>query len=538
MSQTIQQRSRLLRLAVTLALFLTGLAVIGLIFEWINFTRASSHHPFDLRGIRLILLGTTNLVFAGFLAAIVALYFWARMARSLPDLKPWHLESPVSEFRATDATAEYTLNDFLKQEERVFGELEEYIAGPWAAHSSGAYSRFHPQSACNPKTAADRNWNRTQVEESADPIGGVLLLHGLSDSPYSLRAVGQRLLAEGFTVVWLRVPGHGTNPRALAETTCEDWMAAVKVAMNGLRDLVPDGMPLVLAGFSNGGALSLNYALEAVQDSSLPKVAAIVLFSPMIGVNPLAKMTRLYHAVGLFSRDEKAKWSNIYAEIDPFKYSSWPMNANVQAWKVTTTVERKLARLEKSGRMDHFPPVVAMQSVVDSTVVVPKLVTALFDRLTSECSELFLFDVNREDSLSNLLNLSFEKNVLPWLERTDRPFRLTVMRNEENSKRLLLSVRNNGEWTQQSVDMSWPPGFVSLSHVAVPIRPDDPIYGNGSEPSGLQLGILSMRAEPSALMIPNTLFVRCRHNPFYDFMEGHMIDWLSQNLNVLFRSAD
>ena len=78
------------------------------------------------------------------------------------------------------------------------------------------------------------------------------------------------------------------------------------------------------------------------------KGGRIVLFSPMIGINPLAKMTRLYHTVGLVSRNPKTKWSSVYAEIDPFKYSSWPMNANVQAWAVPV-VERKLAALEKSG---------------------------------------------------------------------------------------------------------------------------------------------------------------------------------------------
>ena len=112
--------------------------------------------------------------------------------------------------------------------------------------------------------------------------------------------------------------------------------------MRGLRELVPTSRPLVLGGYSNGGALSLHYTLAALEDSALPKAEAIMLFSPMIGVNPLARITRLYHAVGLVSRNEKAKWSNVSAEIDPFKFTSWPMNGNVQAWNLTQLVERKL----------------------------------------------------------------------------------------------------------------------------------------------------------------------------------------------------
>ncbi len=512
--------------------------MVGLVFEWINLTRGMARGWFDLRAIRLVVLGIVNLIFSGFLAALAALYFWARTARSLPALKPWHLQCPEAEFRASDAKAGYTLSDFCEQEDRVFQELDAFVAGPWATHALGAYSRFDTQSVCNPATVSDRNWNRTHIDEVPNPIGGVLLLHGLSDSPYSLRALGQRFLSEGFTVVWLRLPGHGTNPRALADATCEDWMAAVRVAVKGLRARLPNGVPLVMAGYSNGGALCLHYALEAVDDSNLPVVDAILLMSPMIGVNPLARMTRLYHLLGLLTRDEKTKWSKIFAEIDPFKYSSWPMNASVQAWKVTAAVERKLAKLKKLGRIAEMPPVLAMQSVVDSTVVVPKLITVLFDRLASEASELFLFDVNRDHTLTNLLNFEFESTVLAKLERSDRPFRLTVMRNEEDSPQLSLHVRDNGVWKQQAVELWWSKGCASLSHIAVPIPPDDPIYGDGTSPSRLQLGNLSMRAEPSALTIPNSIFVRSRHNPFYYFAEEYMIHWLSRNTDVSFRNED
>ena len=89
---------------------------------------------------------------------------------------------------------------------------------------------------------------------------------------------------------------------------------------------------------------------------------------------------------------------------------------------MTQEVERQLAQMEKSGRMQEFPPVIAMQSIVDSTVVVPKLITALFDRLRSKSSELFLFDINRVDKLGNLLNRSFEQKIVPRLE----PNRLAI----------------------------------------------------------------------------------------------------------------
>ena len=403
------------------------------------------------------------------------------------------------------------------------------IAGPWANQSHGDFSRYRLDSVCNPDTIVDRNWNRSYVLSAPDPIGGVLLVHGLSDSPYSLRKLGERLHAEGYTVIWLRVPGHGTCPSALANVVCQDWTAAVRVAMQGLKDRIPQGCPLILGGYSNGGALSVQYAISSIHDKSLPQLDAIALFSPMIGINPMARVTRLYHTVALVSGNKKAQWSSLEAEVDPFKFSSWPMNASEQAWSVTQVVEKQLAKLEKAGRMSEMPPVIAMQSVVDSTVTVPKLITVLFDRLKSEDSELFLFDINRLDRLGNLLNLSFEARVFPKLKRTDLPYQLSVLKNARpNSREVVVQSRDGDSWKEQSTELAWPASVASLSHIAVPIPPEDRVYGiqESTADTGLSLGTVSIRAEPSALLLSSSLFVRCRNNPFYSLMEDRVVKWL------------
>ncbi len=529
MSPTVRQRSQLLRFTLWSIVSLAVLACLGFVFESINVTRNVSTWDWDARILRLVALGAANLFFTGLLAMMGALYFWSRVARSLPDLQGWHTEQPVSEFSAAQVGRDFSWDDYQQGERQVFRELDALASDSWSRDSAENYCRYRPQSESNPKRILDRDWNQSHVVTAKNPVGGVVLLHGLSDSPYSLRAIGERLVEEGYSVLWLRLPGHGTSPGALTQVTREDWSAAVSVAVRGMRDQLPSGAPLVLCGYSNGGALSLDYAAEAVEEESLPNVDAVVLFSPMIGVNPLARITRLYHTVGLISRDPKSKWSNICAEVDPFKYSSWPMNANVQAWAVTRAVERKLTKLRKAGRMNELPPVLAMQSVVDSTVVVPKLMTNLFERLSSPASELFLFDVNRMESLSNLVNLSFEKSVLPHLARSDRSYRLSVLANvrPDSSQILLRTWEGDASW-DHPVEAEWPKGFVSLSHVAVPIPPDDPVYGASPAPDTIPLGTIRMRAEPGALMIPDSLFVRARYNPFYELMEQHVVQWLSQ----------
>lgn len=533
MLPSVKQRSFFLRAIVWLVITATLGTVFAVAFEWFQLASSQAEEELDWRVLRIPALLLVNLCLTILIATAVAFYFWLRLSKSLPELQGWHLQSPRSEFRAKHATRNYDFDNYLAQEDQVFEELDSYITGDWATQTAGTYNRFDQESICNPASILEHNWNRSRVLIHDNPIGGVLLVHGLSDSPYSLRRIGERLHSEGYTVIWLRVPGHGTNPRALAEVCWEDWTAAVKVAVKGLRSKLPDDLPMFLAGYSNGAALSVHYTLSALDDESLPPVKAIVLFSPMIGINPLAKITHLSNAVGLISRNEKTKWSHIHAEIDPFKYSSWPMNANSQAWSTTQGVEKKLAALQKAGRMNEIPPILALQSAVDSTVSVPRLITALFARLQSENNELFLFDINRVDNLSNLVNFSFEKSILPALQQNDHAYRLSVIRNAADTHdQMVLKTRTKGTWHEQPIHDRWPDGVISLSHVAVPISPDDPVYGDAANTNGLSLGCISMRAEPSALMIPSSLFVRCRQNPFYTLMENHVVTWLSNTTST------
>ena len=533
MNNSVTKWPTILRLVISFLVICAVLAPIWLICECYEYSQSVPNQGFDFQIARIVALFVANLMLTAAIACMALLYLWVRLAKSLPDLQGWHLQRPESEFTAADAVDGYSFDDYLQQENRTFDELNALIDGAWTGDSHGAFSRYHKDSICNPETVVDRNWNRSHVLKAENPVGGALLIHGLSDSPYSLRALGERLHSEGYTVVWLRVPGHGTSPSALANVGWKDWTAAVRVAAQGLKDMLPSDVPMIVAGYSNGGALSVHYALSAVEDESLPKVDGVLLFSPMIGINPMAQITRLYHTVALISRNQKAQWSGVEAEVDPFKFSSWPMNASVQAWLMTQVVEKRLAALDKSGHTKKLPPVIAMQSIVDSTVVVPKLITVLFDRLKSESSELFLFDIDRVKSLGNLFNRSFEHKIFPKLERTDLTYTLTVLKNvRPDSRQVTVQSRDGESWEDQATDMSWPEGVVSLSHIAVPIPPEDRVYGSAdaTATTGLSLGTLSLRAEPSALMLSGALFVRCRHNPFYHFMEDRVVRWLSKNV--------
>ena len=530
LKNSISRRSKFMRAMMWLLFILASIAFAGLAIECFRFAGIMTDRGLAFRFGRIVFLVGLNVLLTTAVAIVLLLVIWVKTAKSLPELRGWHLEMPESEFRAMDADKNYSLDDYLVQEQRVFDELDNFIDVRWESQVKGAFSRYSRDSVCNPEKVVDRNWNRTRILEAENPIGGALLIHGLSDSPYSLREIGLRLHREGYTVVWLRVPGHGTCPCALANVEWPDWTAAVEVAARGLKQRLPENRPLVIAGYSNGGALAVNYTLAAMVDTTLPKIEAILLFSPMIGINPLARLFRIYHTVALVSRTVKALWTNIDAEVDPFKYSSWPTNASIQAWDMTQEVERRLGMLENQGRLKEMPPILAMQSVVDSTVKVPKLISSLFERLQDDSSELFLFDIDRFDKIANLFNLSFEDKIFPNLKREDLPFQLTMLRNaKSDSRKVMLESRVGNQLSEEVLELEWPEGIVSLSHIAIPFSAGDRLYGNreATAETGINFGSISLRGESSALLLSDSLFVRCRYNPFYELMENRMIRWLN-----------
>jgi len=75
--------------------------------------------------------------------------------------------------------------------------------------------------------------------------------------------------------------------------------------------------------------------------------------------------------------------------------------------------------------------------------------------------------------------------------------------------------------------LAWPGGVVSLSHVALPFLPDDPLYGRGppSSDDRVFLGDMALRGE-RGVSISEDWLLRQRHNPFYPYLEGRVLEWL------------
>ena len=201
--------------------------------------------------------------FLGGCAVLVVVF--VLFLESRPDLKIWHEIYLDVEFTTNSPVGSF--EDYLEMEDRLFTQLQDRVYTRIESEDKRLINRYHRDSLSNPGRWSS-NWNRTFEFPTDVPRAGVLLLHGMSDSPYSLRNLGQRLHNAGAWVIGLRLPGHGTVPSGLVRIQWEDLAAAVRLAVLHLQEKV-DNRPLFLVGYSNGGALAVNYALSMLGNSTL-----------------------------------------------------------------------------------------------------------------------------------------------------------------------------------------------------------------------------------------------------------------------------
>lgn len=441
---------------------------------------------------------------------------------SRPDLHPWHLVELDEEF-----TAETDITDFsgyLALEERLFRQLDEHLDTGSTSEGEISLNRYRVDSIADPRRWP-RNWNRSFIHPVESPRAAVLLLHGMSDSPYSLHAIGERLHAAGAYVIGLRMPGHGTAPSGLVELSWQDMAAAVRLAVRHLARETKNA-PLYLVGYSTGAALAVHYALNALDDPDLPKVDRLVMLSPAIGVTSAAALAvwqaRLGHLLGL----DKLAWSDILPEYDPFKYGSFAVNAGDVVYRLTDEIQRLLTEFEGQKRLGQLPPILAFSSVVDATVSTPALVRGLFARLPAAGHELVLFDINRQVAIDHLLAWNPQKVVDALRTSTSRDFQLNVVTNAKpNSRRVHLLGIAPGEQTASAtpLDLEWPTDVYSLAHVALPFPVDDPLYGiehsrRAEDIPSLVLGDLALRGERGVLQVSPGDMLRLRSNPFFPYV--------------------
>jgi len=439
-----------------------------------------------------------------------------------PHLERWHTFVPSEASAAQIAKLDWA--GYLEVEKTLFEQVRSEVTDKLPEEVRVDSNRYFADSPIYPGRFA-QDWNRSYVLAPAGPpVGAVVLLHGLTDSPYSLRHVARRYVQAGYVAVAIRLPGHGTVPAGLTQVEWEQWMAATHLAVREARRLAPAPAPLHVVGFSNGGALAMKYALDALDNKALAQPERIVLFAPMIGITSTARFAGVFGWPALIPAFDKAAWLGIVPEFNPFKFNSFPVNGARQSSLVARRLQMQIDRHAREDNLQGLAPVLTFQSVVDFTVSTRAIVAALYAKLPANGSELVLFDLNRNAKFGPLLRRSTDTVLERLLPVAPRNFRSTVVTNaDRGTANVVARTTEAGATTEQTRDLglAFPPGVFSLSHLAIPFPLNDPLYGmepDASEDYGANLGAIATRGERGTLIVSIDSLARMSSNPFFDLI--------------------
>ena len=223
----------------------------------------------------------------------------------------------------------------------------------------------------------------------------------------------------------------------------------------------------------------------------------------------------------------------IEPEFDPYKYNSFATNAGEQVHRLTRAVGNRIAAWGGSAQDRTFPPTLVLKSTVDATVSTNAVVDRLLSPLGPGGNELVLFDINRFAVKSILLVSDPGPLTARVMDDATLPFTVTLLSNE-NPQSTRVIARHKQPFSAdvtatEPLDLAWPQGVISLSHVALPFPPDDPLYGQ--RPPGnedvLFLGQMAIQGERNLMKISSDWLLRLRYNPFYDYLERRVLDWVN-----------
>jgi esterase/lipase len=312
---------------------------------------------------------------------------------------------------------------------------------------------------------------------------GILLVHGLTDSPYFMRPMAEFFRNMGFRVMAVLLPGHGTQPGDLLDMRWQEWAKTVEF---GAHCLAQEADEVYLGGYSAGATLAMRHSLL---DS---RVCGVFLFSPALRVTRRASLANLHNLYSWLR--PAAKWVNIQADADIYKYESFPKNAAFQMHALIADLRARM----KGGGLDI--PVFAAASADDATVDATATVEFMA-RTRHACSRLVYYTTDTIQPLAHV-----------------------------DAKRVELV---NSAVPAQNI--------VSFSHLSILLPAEDPHYGSGGEysnclhyyPHDMDSFTVCRSHSPDVLQgevagkhTPAGVMRRLTYNPHYAQLEASMREFI------------
>ena len=174
---------------------------------------------------------------------------------------------------------------------------------------------------------------------------GCLLIHGFTGTPAEMRPLGDFLAEKGYSVLGIRLSGHGTKMADMQRSHWQDWSGSV---LDGWHLLQSSTDKIILMGLSMGGVLALYHA------SFLP-VQGVVSLSTPYQLGSDLKLALLPFITGIYPLMKKVEsdWHNPDAAKDHISYEKFPTRAIVQMTHLIQTMRDSLPKVTAPALLMH-----------------------------------------------------------------------------------------------------------------------------------------------------------------------------------------
>ncbi len=226
---------------------------------------------------------------------------------------------------------------------------------------------------------------------------GVLLVHGFTGTPQSLRPWGEYLAGQGYTVSCPRLPGHGTVLAEMNATRWPDWYGAAERALDELRSHCSE---VFVAGLSMGGTLAIRLAEQRGDH-----IAGLMLVNPSLGTE------RKDIAVLKIMARVLSSWKGVANDIKKpgareLAYGKVPLKAAVSLQELWAVTHNDLAKVDV--------PILTFRSTEDH-VVEPLSGRLLLDGVRStDVTERLLHNSYHVATLDNDAEVIFTESA-EWI---------------------------------------------------------------------------------------------------------------------------
>jgi esterase/lipase len=325
--------------------------------------------------------------------------------------------------------------------------------------------------------ALELDWNGPREWRPETDTGkGILLVHGLGDSPWSFWDIGAVLARNGYLVRTVLLPGCGTRPEDMLDVEVGEWRRVVAEQASIMAAEVNE---LYLGGFSTGANL-------VIEEAALnPEVRGLVLFSPALWTDQpldfLSPLAALFVDWILEPRPDRPRQSAV-------RYNIVPTNAFAQFYRTCVSARAAL----RAHPFDK--PALVVLSEHDSVLDVRRIL-GTFDRLFPHPGSRLIWYGNETAAQGVSDRVLVRPDSLPELR------------------------------------------IHSFSHMGALFSPDNPLYGmngslricNGQGKEGSERCRAGEDVWYSAWgnVRPGANMARLTFNPYFDWQAGRMLEVLA-----------